>query len=79
MHNLFLDMYRYGFWHQTFYSTPCSFSQKKQVWLPRYSGFLGIGVSSLISSADFSHISSVGRWATSGISTKPMQHDSGLL
>ena len=36
MYNLFLDIYRYVFWHQTFYSTPCPFSPKKQVWLPRY-------------------------------------------
>ena len=36
MSNLFLDMYRYVFWHQTFYSTPCPFSPKNQVWLPRY-------------------------------------------
>ena len=30
MYNLFLDMYRYVFWHQTFYSTPCPFSPKNR-------------------------------------------------
>ena len=42
MYNLFLNMYRYVFWHQTFYSTPCPFSPKNQVWLPRYKEFLVI-------------------------------------
>ena len=43
MYNVFLDMYRYVVWHQTFYSTPCPFSSTNQVWLPRYSVNCGIG------------------------------------
>ena len=30
MYNLFLDMYRYVFWRQTFYSTPCPYSPKNR-------------------------------------------------
>ena len=58
MYNLFLDMYRYVFWHQTFYSTPCPFSPKKQVWLPRYTHVCVTGGKSLmfqdVFSLDFS-------------------------